>query len=68
MSRAFSVTALRLLHLDIAGRCCNVRHARMDAAEYTNIAALETEHWYYSGKRRFVREWIQKARPVAVTA
>jgi len=37
----------------------------MDAAEYTNIAALETEHWYYSGKRRFVREWMQKARPVA---
>jgi SAM-dependent methyltransferase len=55
----------RLLHLDIRGRCGNVRHARMDAAEYTNIAALETEHWYYSGKRRFVREWIQKARPVA---
>lgn len=36
----------------------------MDAAEYANIAALETEHWYYSGKRRFVREWIQQARPM----
>lgn len=35
----------------------------MDAAEYTNIAALEAEHWYYSGKRRFVRDWIQHARP-----
>src|SRR5438309_1597605 len=37
----------------------------MDAAEYSNIAALEGEHWYYSGKRRFVREWIQRARPPA---
>lgn len=35
----------------------------MDAAEYTNIAALEREHWYYSGKRRFVRAWIRRARP-----
>lgn len=35
----------------------------MDAAEYSNIAALEQEHWYYSGKRRFVREWIFRARP-----
>lgn len=35
----------------------------MDAAEYANIAALETEHWYYSGKRRFVRDWILRVRP-----
>jgi len=35
----------------------------MDAAEYANIAALEGEHWYYSGKRRFVREWIGRVRP-----
>jgi SAM-dependent methyltransferase len=35
----------------------------MNAAEYTNIAALEAEHWYYSGKRQFVREWIQRVRP-----
>jgi SAM-dependent methyltransferase len=35
----------------------------MDAAEYTNIAALEAGHWYYSGKRRFVRDWIQRVRP-----
>ncbi len=39
----------------------------MDAAEYTNIAALETEHWYYSGKRKFAREWILRARPPAPT-
>ena len=35
----------------------------MDAAEYANIAALEPKHWYYSGKRQFVREWILKVRP-----
>ena len=35
----------------------------MDAAEYAHIAALEREHWYYSGKRWFVREWIRRARP-----
>ncbi|MBI5691446.1 MAG: class I SAM-dependent methyltransferase [Verrucomicrobia bacterium] len=39
----------------------------MDAAEYANIAALEGEHWYYSGKRQFVREWILRARPPART-
>jgi SAM-dependent methyltransferase len=37
----------------------------MDAAEYANIAALEAEHWYYSGKRRFVRDWILRTRPPA---
>jgi SAM-dependent methyltransferase len=37
----------------------------MDAAEYANIAALEREHWYYSGKRRFVRDWIARVRPPA---
>jgi ubiquinone/menaquinone biosynthesis C-methylase UbiE len=35
----------------------------MDAAEYDNIAALEGEHWYYSGKRQFVRDWICRVRP-----
>jgi SAM-dependent methyltransferase len=30
----------------------------MNAAEYANIASLEQEHWYYSGKRQLVREWI----------
>ena len=35
----------------------------MDAAEYANIAALEQEHWYYSGKRRFVQAWIRRVRP-----
>ncbi len=34
----------------------------MDAAEYANIAALERDHWYYAGKRQFVREWIRRTR------
>jgi SAM-dependent methyltransferase len=37
----------------------------MDAAEYANLAALEREHWYYSGKRRLVRAWIARVRPPA---
>ena len=35
----------------------------MDAAEYANLAAVEREHWYYAGKREFVRRWIARARP-----
>jgi SAM-dependent methyltransferase len=35
----------------------------MDPAEYANLAAVEQEHWYYSGKRRFVHDWILRARP-----
>jgi len=40
---------------------------RMDAAEYANIAALEAEHWYYAGKREFVRQWIERVRPPSPT-
>ncbi len=35
----------------------------MDAGEYANLERVEGEHWYYSGKRRFVREWLLRARP-----
>jgi len=35
----------------------------MDAAEYDNLAAIEQDHWYYSGKRHFVRDWIRRVRP-----
>lgn len=35
----------------------------MDAAEYANLAAIEREHWYYSGKRRLVQAWIDRVRP-----
>ena len=35
----------------------------MNAEEYTNLDRVEGEHWYYSGKRRLVREWLGRARP-----
>jgi SAM-dependent methyltransferase len=35
----------------------------VDSAEYDNLAALERDHWYYSGKRRLVRAWIERLRP-----
>lgn len=33
----------------------------MDAAEYANLEAMEREHWYYAGKRRLVRHWLDAA-------
>ena len=35
----------------------------MDAAEYDNLERVEREHWYYAGKRRLVRAWIERVRP-----
>jgi len=37
----------------------------VNSAEYDNLAALERDHWYYSGKRRLVRAWIERLRPPA---
>ena len=39
----------------------------MNADEYANLEQVEQEHWYYSGKRRFVRDWICRVRPPAPT-
>jgi ubiquinone/menaquinone biosynthesis C-methylase UbiE len=39
----------------------------MNAAEYANLARVERDHWYYSGKRRFVADWIRSTRPPAAT-
>ncbi|MBT5902626.1 MAG: class I SAM-dependent methyltransferase [Opitutaceae bacterium] len=39
----------------------------MDTAEYENLARVEKEHWYYVGKREFVRRWIQRIRPPTAT-
>lgn len=36
----------------------------MNAEEYANIARIERDHWYYSGKRALVGEWLQRARPM----
>ncbi len=32
----------------------------MDSAEYDNLAAIETDHWYYTGKREIVRSWLRR--------
>ena len=37
----------------------------VDTAEYDNLAALERDHWYYAGKRRLVRAWIERIRAPA---
>lgn len=37
----------------------------MNPEEYKNIERLEGEHWYYVGKREFVREWLMRARQPA---
>lgn len=36
----------------------------MNPNEYTNLADVEREHWFYSGKRIIVRHWIQRLRPL----
>lgn len=35
----------------------------MDPAEYTKLARVEADHWYYAGKREIVRHWIARVRP-----
>ena len=35
----------------------------MDAAEYTNLTAVEEKHWYYAGKRELVRRWLTRVGP-----
>ena len=37
----------------------------MNPDEYTNLARLEAQHWFYAGKREIVRHWIQRAHPLA---
>lgn len=32
----------------------------MDSAEYDNLAAIETDHWYYAGKREIVSTWLRR--------
>lgn len=37
--------------------------AILNAEEYANLAQVEATHWYYAGKRQFVREWLLRERP-----
>ena len=36
----------------------------MNPAEYDNLAALEQEHWYYTGKREVVRRWLARVTTI----
>ena len=46
-------------------RLCHLSHsAAMHASEYLNLQRIEETHWYYAGKREFVRGWISRARGV----
>ncbi len=35
----------------------------MNASEYTNLEAVEGQHWYYAGKRAIVRWWLTHCGP-----
>ncbi len=39
------------------------RPSPMNSDEYTNLERVEADHWYYAGKREFVRGWILRTRP-----
>ncbi|HEX5220575.1 MAG TPA: class I SAM-dependent methyltransferase [Verrucomicrobiae bacterium] len=36
----------------------------MNPEEYSNLARIETRHWFYVGKREIVRHWIQQFHPL----
>jgi SAM-dependent methyltransferase len=35
----------------------------MEPTEYANLARIEKQHWYYRGKRRLVRYWLERLGP-----
>ncbi len=37
----------------------------MEPSEYENLDRVERRHWFYEGKRRIVRHWIARLRPLA---
>ncbi len=37
----------------------------MEPGEYENLDRVERRHWFYEGKRRLVRHWIARLRPLA---
>src|SRR6185436_12128521 len=38
----------------------------MNPNEFTNLAQVETSHWFYAGKREIVRHWIQRVHPLGL--
>lgn len=39
----------------------------MNPDEYENLAAIEQRHWYYNGKRRAVKQWLERAGSIKST-
>jgi len=39
----------------------------MQASEYGNLDRVESDHWYYAGKREIVEHWIQFSRGLKAT-
>jgi SAM-dependent methyltransferase len=39
----------------------------MESSEYENLDRVERRHWFYEGKRRIVRSWIARRRPLVGT-
>jgi SAM-dependent methyltransferase len=37
--------------------------AGMNPDEYANLDRVEQSHWYYAGKREFVRRWLERIKP-----
>ena len=37
----------------------------MNPVEYEKLAAIDSEHWFYRGKRDIVRYWIARFRPLS---
>lgn len=36
----------------------------MNPEEYSNLQGVEEHHWYYTGKRKIVRYWLNRIRPI----
>ena len=39
----------------------------MNPEEYSNLAKVEQQHWFYAGKRKIVRHWIERCHPLKPT-
>jgi len=38
----------------------------MNPNEFSNLAQVETSHWFYVGKREIVRHWIRRVHPLGL--
>lgn len=40
----------------------------MNPEEYSNLARVEQQHWFYAGKRKIVRAWINRCHPLKASS